>query len=57
MLEAVAPVECTANLYLGRIYGGEGDIASANGSYQKYKGCNPADAGTADAEMQALNGG
>jgi len=57
VLEAVAPVECTANLYLGRIYGGEGDIASANGSYQKYKGCNPADAGTADAEMQALNGG
>ena len=57
ILESVAPVECLAHLHLGRIRGGQGDIAGANGAYSSYKQCNPADAGTADREMQDLNGG
>jgi hypothetical protein len=57
ILESVAGVECVAHLHLGRIRGGQGDIAGANGSYSKYKQCNPADAATADSEMQSLNGG
>ena len=57
VLEGVAGVKCDAHLYLGRIKGGQGDIAGANGSYQAYKTCNPGDAGTADREMKALVGG
>ena len=56
-LEAVSGVQCEANLYLGRIYGGQGDIAGANGAYVAYKECNPGGAAIADREMKDLTGG